>query len=71
MNLSGLLEEAPHLGPKVVSDHKFSDLNSPLSFPEQALVFMCLQYKSFVNAIPPFPTVFSPFGELSAVFHQI
>ena len=32
------------------------------AFPKQALVFMCLQYKSFENA-----TVFCPFRELSAI----
>ena len=45
-----------------------------LPLPKQALVFMCLQYKSFKNTAGKgeiarnFYTVFYSFGELSAIF---
>ena len=45
-------------------------------FPKQALVFTCLQYKSFENTvekgeISPFPTVFSAFLKSSLPFLSI
>ena len=53
--------------------------NHSESFPKQALVVTCLQYKSFENtvqkgkiarkrAISPFPSLFNLFGELSSIF---
>ena len=51
----------------------------PQHFPKQALVFTCLQYKSFENSVGKgeiardeqfllFPLIFYPFGEIPAIF---
>ena len=59
-----------------------SVLLSPKPFPKQALVFMCLQYKSFKNTVEKGEiaqneqfllchSVFYPFKELSAIFIKL
>ena len=63
-----------------IFDNEFMFTNHTIPFPKQALVFMCLQYKSLKkkvwenerllvgNNFSFSLSVFYPFGQLSAIF---